>query len=172
MRRARGSDQGLWPWIEAFRVGDNFVVQADLPGMQADDIIVELRETDVIISGERVRSARADGQTDQQERSFGPFRRRVRLPEGVGRETVRATVERKPDSPAARRGAAAQVQLNASRPRAADGHALQTDADRARVVDSLANANDPGCSPSELATSPPALRTPSVHRSQWGQMAS
>lgn len=27
---------------------------------------------------------------------------------------------------------------------------LQTDADRARVVDSLANANDPGCSPREL----------------------
>jgi HSP20 family protein len=87
------TDQSLWPLIEAFRVGDKFVVQADLPGMQADDIIVDLTETDVIISGERVRSAQAAGQTDQQERTFGPFRRRVRLPEGVGRQTVRATVE-------------------------------------------------------------------------------
>ena len=99
-RAARGPDaasteldQSLWPLIEAFRVGDKFVVQADLPGMQADDIIVELTETEVIISGERVRSARADGQTTQQERSFGLFRRRVRLPEGVRRYTVRATVE-------------------------------------------------------------------------------
>lgn len=87
------TDQSLWPLIEAFRVGDKFVVQADLPGMQADGIIVELTETDVVISGERVRSPRGASQTDQQERSFGPFRRRVRLPEGVRRETVRATVE-------------------------------------------------------------------------------
>jgi HSP20 family protein len=87
------TDQSLWPLIEAFRVGDKFVVQADLPGMQADDIIVEFTDTELIISGERVRSANADGQTDQQERNFGPFRRCVRLPEGVGRGTARATVE-------------------------------------------------------------------------------
>jgi HSP20 family protein len=87
------TDQSLWPLIEEFRVGDKFVVQADLPGMQADDIVVELTETDLIVSGERVRSARADGQTYQQERSFGSFRRRIRLPEGVRPETVRATVE-------------------------------------------------------------------------------
>ena len=87
------TDQSPWPLIEAFRVGEKFVVQADLPGMQADDLVVELTETDLILSGERVRSARADGQTYQQERSFGPFRRRVRLPEGVRPETVRATVE-------------------------------------------------------------------------------
>jgi len=99
-RASRGPDaastqteQSLWPLIEAFRVGDKVVVQADLPGMQADDITVELTEADVIISGERVRSARAAGQTDQQERNFGPFRRRIRLPEGVRPETVRATVE-------------------------------------------------------------------------------
>lgn len=99
-RASRGPDtastqteQSLWPLIEAFRVGDKFVVQADLPGMQAEDITVELTETDVIISGERVRSARAAGQTDQQERNFGPFRRRIRLPEGMRPETVRATVE-------------------------------------------------------------------------------
>jgi HSP20 family protein len=85
--------QSPWPLIESFRVGDKFAVQADLPGMQADDIVVEVTETDLIISGERVRSARADGQSHQQERSFGPFRRRVRLPEGVRPETLRATVE-------------------------------------------------------------------------------
>jgi HSP20 family protein len=68
-------------------------VQADLPGMQADDIIVELTESDLILSGERVRSASADGQTYRQERSFGPFRRRIRLPEGVRPGTLRATVE-------------------------------------------------------------------------------
>jgi HSP20 family protein len=87
------TDQSPWPLIEAFRVGDKFVVQADLPGMQADDVVVELTETDLIISGERVPSARADSQTYQQERSFGPFRRRVPLPDGVRPETVRATVE-------------------------------------------------------------------------------
>jgi HSP20 family molecular chaperone IbpA len=87
------TEQSLWPLIEAFRVRDKFVVQADLPGMQADDVVVELTETDLIISGERVRSARADSQTYQQERSFGRFRRRVRLPEGVRPATVRATVE-------------------------------------------------------------------------------
>jgi HSP20 family protein len=87
------ADRGAWPLIESFRVGDKFVVQADLPGMQADDVTVELTETDLIISGERVRSTRADSQTYQQERSFGPFRRRVRLPEEVRPATVRATVE-------------------------------------------------------------------------------
>jgi HSP20 family protein len=87
------TDQSAWPLIEAFRVEDKFIVQADLPGMQADDIVVEFTDTDLVISGERVRSAQSDAQSDQQERSFGPFRRHVRLPEGVHRDTVRATVE-------------------------------------------------------------------------------
>lgn len=86
-------DQSPWPLIESFRVGDKFVVQADLPGMQADDVVVELTETELRISGERVRAARADGQTYLQERGFGPFRRSVRLPEGLRPETVRASIE-------------------------------------------------------------------------------
>jgi HSP20 family protein len=103
-----GTDQSLWPLIEAFRVGDKFVVQADIPGMHADDVVVEITDAELIISGERVRSAPSEGQNDHeerdheqrhhdqrdhQERSFGPFRRTVRLPEGAHRETVRATVE-------------------------------------------------------------------------------
>ena len=86
-------DQSEWPLIEAFRVGDKFVVQADVPGMQADDVVVELTETELLISGERVRDAHADGQASLQERAFGPFHRRVRLPEGLRPETMRVSVE-------------------------------------------------------------------------------
>jgi HSP20 family molecular chaperone IbpA len=62
------TDQSRWPRIEAFRVADKFVVQADRPGMQAHNIVVEITETDLIVAGERVGSTRGDGQTYQQER--------------------------------------------------------------------------------------------------------
>lgn len=81
-----------WPLIDAERLDDRFVVQADLPGMSAREIQVEL-EDDLIISGERQRVRREGGHTYYQERSFGPFRRRVHLTEGVRPETAQAWVD-------------------------------------------------------------------------------
>src|SRR2546425_453705 len=40
-----GREQGIWaPRIEAFQKGDEFVVRAELPGMNVDDVIVEVGE--------------------------------------------------------------------------------------------------------------------------------
>jgi HSP20 family protein len=82
-----------WPLIESFRTGDKFVLQADVPGMSAHEIEIELTDTEVIISGERRWLRREGADCQEQERIFGPFRRRARLPEIARPETARAALE-------------------------------------------------------------------------------
>ena len=87
------TDQNVWPLIEAFRVADRFLIEADIPGMRAEEIIVELMQDEVVIHGDRRLRTREGDHTYQQERNFGPFQRRVRLPHGVHPQTVRASLD-------------------------------------------------------------------------------
>lgn len=88
-----GLMQGMWsPQIEAFRPGNELVVRADLPGMNKDDIEVEIEEGTLVLKGER----RQQDEQNQQgyyrsERSYGSFVRRIPLPEGVEAEQAQAT---------------------------------------------------------------------------------
>jgi HSP20 family molecular chaperone IbpA len=88
---------GLWPgeyWfpqIEVFQRGDDFVVRADLPGMERENVTVEVTDDALTIHGER-RSEReeSDRGVYRSERSYGSFHRRIGLPDGVDAETAKA----------------------------------------------------------------------------------
>jgi HSP20 family protein len=83
----------LWtPEIEAFRRGDKLVVRADLPGMEKDNVKVEIEENKLMISGERKEELKEE--TDElyrSERSYGRFYRAFPLPEGIKPEQINAT---------------------------------------------------------------------------------
>lgn len=80
------------PQVEVFRRGDDLVVRADLPGLEAKDVNVELDEDGLTITGER----RAEHEETKEgyfhsERSYGSFERRIPLPSGIERSSSEAT---------------------------------------------------------------------------------
>ena len=87
------SERGEWaPQIEAFQRGDQFVVRADLPGLEQKDISVELKDDALVIEGERSseREERDEGYYSS-ERTYGRFCRIVPLPEGAISDSAKAT---------------------------------------------------------------------------------
>jgi HSP20 family protein len=90
----RATDMGvtLWaPEIETFMRDDQFVVRADLPGLNKDEVNVEVTDDSLVLHGERQKSheEERDG-FYRSERSYGRFYREIPLPEGALAETAQA----------------------------------------------------------------------------------
>ena len=83
----------LWsPQVETFRRGDKLVVRADIPGVQKDDVHVEVENDVLTISGERrdEQEEERDGYY-RSERSYGQFYRAIPLPDGVDPDKCEAS---------------------------------------------------------------------------------
>jgi len=83
------------PAMDLVETGDSLVLRADLPGMDRDDIEVEVKDGVLTVSGER----KAEHETEREgyhrvERSFGRFSRSLGLPRGVDPGAVTASFER------------------------------------------------------------------------------
>lgn len=90
-----GRGQSYWaPQMEVFQRGKEMVVRADLPGLSADDVQIDVEDGVLTISGER-RQTNEDRQEGfyRSERSYGTFARSIALPEGVDEEQVNARYE-------------------------------------------------------------------------------
>jgi HSP20 family protein len=92
---APANGQALRRWIPAMDLVEtesDFVLKADLPGMSESDVNIEVEDNVLTISGERkAESQERNAGYYRVERSFGSFRRTLRLPEGVDAEAVKAT---------------------------------------------------------------------------------
>ncbi len=93
-----GNGGSLRRWIPAMdlvETENDFVLKADLPGLNEDDVRIEVEDNVLTISGERKseREERKDGYY-RVERASGSFRRSLTLPEGVDPESVQANFER------------------------------------------------------------------------------
>lgn len=84
-RGAMARDQGIWaPRIEAFQDGNEFVVRAELPGLNADDVVVYIGDEAITIHGERRQEHQEErGGIVVSEISYGEFNRVIPLPDGV-----------------------------------------------------------------------------------------
>ena len=84
-----------WPQIEVSHRGNKLVVRADLPGLDKDDINIEVRDDELRISGERrAQSEERQGGYYRSERTYGSFYRAVPLPQGTKTDTASATFEK------------------------------------------------------------------------------
>ena len=85
--------QGAWsPQVEVFERGGQLVVRADLPGLNKDDVKVEVTDDAITISGERKSEHEERGEGFyRSERSYGSFYRQIPLPEGVSGDDAAAT---------------------------------------------------------------------------------
>jgi HSP20 family protein len=88
-----GEEHGLWsPRVEAFQEGDEFIVRAELPGLSADDVSVDVSDDAIAISGERRQEHRERrGGAFVSEISYGSFNRVIPLPDAAISDSAKAT---------------------------------------------------------------------------------
>ena len=81
--------RGWNPAVDVYETEDAFIVEADLPGVKADDVKVEAENGDLVLQGWRsIESTRRDGQFHTMERSSGNFLRRIRLPASIDKSAI------------------------------------------------------------------------------------
>ena len=81
----------IWPRVDITEEKDRFVVRADLPGMNKNDINVSIDNDTLTISGEKKEEhKREEGAYYHFERSYGSFQRSFTIPEYVSRDNVEA----------------------------------------------------------------------------------
>jgi len=91
-RGAGGGEIQMWtPSVEVFERDNNLVVRAELPGLDKDDVKVELTDDGLVIEGERKREheERLEGGY-RSEIEYGRFYRMIPLPEGVNVDQAQA----------------------------------------------------------------------------------
>ena len=92
-----GSGRGRhWvPAMDLVEESEHFVLRADLPGLDEDDVNLEVEGDTLTLSGERKVEHRDEKEGYfRLERSTGAFRRTLHLPEGVDPEGIEASFDR------------------------------------------------------------------------------
>jgi HSP20 family protein len=94
----RGNGGGVRRWvppIDLAETEEELVLTADLPGLDEDDVAIEIKDRVLTISGERRDRREEQGKGWHRiERSAGRFARSLALPEGVDAERVGAHFDR------------------------------------------------------------------------------
>jgi HSP20 family protein len=84
--------EGWTPPVDIFEDKDKYILKAELPGMNKEDIDVTLDGTTLTISGERKhQEEKSEGESYRAERFFGRFQRSVTLPAPVEGDKIEAT---------------------------------------------------------------------------------
>jgi HSP20 family protein len=90
-----GNGSGRWvPPMDLVETDDHLVLRADLPGLERDDVEIEVKDGVLTVSGERKSEQEQTGEGYHRvERSFGRFSRSLGLPRDVKAEDVKASFE-------------------------------------------------------------------------------
>ena len=88
-----GQQLGDWtPAIEAFQRGNEFIVRAEAPGMNRQDLHVEVGDDSLTIRGERKHEQEDEREgVFWSERSYGSFTRVIPLPPGTITDSAKAS---------------------------------------------------------------------------------
>jgi HSP20 family protein len=87
-----GENRSAWtPAVELKDAGDKFVLQAQLPGVSAKDLDVQVTQDTVTIAGEyRSETQNQEGSYYKSEFRYGKFHRAIGLPAAVQNDQVQA----------------------------------------------------------------------------------
>jgi HSP20 family protein len=82
------------PPVELRQVGNNLVVDVDLPGLEEDDVRVEVTDDGLVIAGEREREVDTeDGGIRRSEIVYGRFYRLIPLPDEADVDKAQASFD-------------------------------------------------------------------------------
>ena len=83
------------PAMDLIETADHYVLRADLPGLDDDDVTIQLEDNVLTISGERkTRHEQHEEGYYRIERAFGNFTRSLTLPDGIDADAVQAQFDR------------------------------------------------------------------------------
>ncbi len=95
VRTVTGGEQPAANWLPPVDIVEEdarFLLRADVPGVKAEDIEIDLEKGVLSISGNRASEQQEEGQNVQrQERTSGRFLRRFSLPDTTDTDDVSAT---------------------------------------------------------------------------------
>jgi HSP20 family protein len=91
-RLADDDSLGMWnPAVDLYEKDDHFVIKAELPGVDRQDIRIDLKDRVLTLSGERTQEQEVKEENYyRQERSYGKFQRAFRLPADVDSDKIKA----------------------------------------------------------------------------------
>jgi len=94
-RSANGALRRWVPPMDLVETDDHLVLRADLPGLDCDDVNIEVKDGVLTVSGERKaeHEERADG-FYRVERASGGFSRSMSLPQDVDAERIDASFDK------------------------------------------------------------------------------
>ena len=79
------------PVVDLFEKDDNYVVKAELPGLNKEDITIDIEDRILTLKGERkYENEVKEDNYYRRERSYGKFQRAFRLPADVDPDNVKA----------------------------------------------------------------------------------
>jgi HSP20 family molecular chaperone IbpA len=82
-----------WPAVECKQTDGAFIVKAEVPGLDKENVKVEVVEDALILEGERkLETTKEEGGYFRTERRYGSFHREIPLPEGARTDDIKATL--------------------------------------------------------------------------------
>ena len=88
-----GRAAGWTPAADVWETPDAYRIDLDIPSVAAEAVEVTVEENVLVMSGERARPERSEGERGHRlERHYGRFSRRFRLPEDADADSVEARV--------------------------------------------------------------------------------
>ncbi|MEJ2285729.1 MAG: Hsp20/alpha crystallin family protein [Desulfobacterales bacterium] len=91
-RLADDSEMGMWnPAVDLYEKDDHYMIKAELPGVDKNDIKIDLKDRRLTLSGERSYDNEVKEENYyRRERTYGKFQRAFTLPEDVDSEKIKA----------------------------------------------------------------------------------
>jgi len=91
-RLADDSEMGMWnPVVDLYEKDDHYMIKAELPGVDKNDIKIDLKDRRLTLSGERSYDNEVKEENYyRRERTYGKFQRAFTLPEDVDSEEIKA----------------------------------------------------------------------------------
>ncbi len=81
---------GVFPALVVKENGDKIIVEAELPGINPQDLDINVHGNTLILSGERKPDKVEDASYHRRERKWGSFRKAITLPDEVSPDAVQA----------------------------------------------------------------------------------
>lgn len=79
-----------WPRMDVCETTDAYLLELDLPGVQPDNVQIEIAGDVLAIFGERPQPAVEEKSFHRVERDYGQFQRRIRFPSAVAQDQIQA----------------------------------------------------------------------------------
>ena len=83
--------RGWNPSLDLYETDEAFILEADLPGVKAADVKLEVQNSELVLQGWRsLEQSQGDGRFHTMERLSGQFVRRITLPESIEKHGIEA----------------------------------------------------------------------------------